>query len=72
MSRDAMVRHSDDGGHTWSNWRVISLGQAGQYDRRVRLWANGHFINRIFHVRVASPCKRDLLAVSVNVKATNR
>lgn len=67
-----MIRHSDDGGHTWSNWRILSLGEQGQYDKRVRLWSNGQFVNRIFHVRVSSPCKRDLLAAVANVKATNR
>lgn len=72
MSREVMICHSDDGGHTYSNWRILSLGEQGQYDKRVRLWANGQFVNRIFKVRSSSFCRRDLLAAVANVKVTSR
>ena len=31
-----MLRYSDDGGRTWSNWRYLTLGAVGQYLARAR------------------------------------
>lgn len=59
--RKVFICYSDDKGHTWSNWRERSLGEVGEYKKRVRLWRLGKFVDRIFKVRVSSPIRRDLL-----------
>lgn len=65
--RHVFICYSDDGGHTWSNLRILSLGEQGDYRKRVRLHRLGRFRNRIFKIRVSSPIKRDLLGAVANV-----
>lgn len=60
-NRKVEICYSDDGGHNWSNWREASLGEIGQYGKRVRFNRFGTFRNRVWKIRVASPVKRDLL-----------
>lgn len=55
---------SDDGGHTWNNWKSRSLGKIGEYGKRVRYHRLGRFRNRAFHIRISDPIKRDFLAAS--------
>lgn len=59
--RKVFICYSDDGGRNWSNWRERSLGEVGEYQKRVRLHLLGKFQNRIFKIRVSSPIRRDLL-----------
>lgn len=59
--RKVFVCYSDDGGRNWSNWRERSLGEVGEYGKRVRFHGYGRFRNRVFKIRVSSPVQRDLL-----------
>lgn len=61
--RKVFVCYSDDGGRNWSNWRERSLGEIGEYNKRIRLNCLGSFRNRLMRIRVSSPVKRDLLGV---------
>ncbi len=63
--RKVLISYSDDGGRNWSNWRERSLGEVGEYAKRVRFWRLGRFRNRIYRIRVSSPVKRDLLGAVV-------
>jgi hypothetical protein len=56
--------YSDDGGKTFSTWRQGTLGAIGAYTNRVRFHGLGRFRQRLFHIRVADPVKRDLVAAS--------
>lgn len=69
--RKVFLCYSDDGGHTWSNWRERSLGEQGQHEKRVRFSRLGSFRARIWRVRVSSPIKRDLLGGVVQLVRTN-
>lgn len=53
--------YSDDGGRTWTNWRQGSLGAVGEYGKRVRFHGLGRARQRMFHVRVSDPIRRDLM-----------
>lgn len=55
-------RYSKDGGNTWSNWRPVSMGDIGQYAVRCRFSRLGSARQWVFHTRVASPFKRDMVA----------
>ncbi|KRG69125.1 hypothetical protein [Pseudoxanthomonas dokdonensis] len=68
--RKVQISYSDDGGRNWSNWRERSLGELGEYGKRVRFWRLGRFRNRIYRIRVSSPIKRDLLGGVVNIQVT--
>lgn len=53
--RDVMVAVSKDFGHTWGSWREKSLGQLGQYPRRVRMRRFGESPQFCLRIRVTSP-----------------
>lgn len=55
------IRWSDDGGYTFANFRQRSLGETGQYNKNIRVHGMGKFKDRVFHLRVSDPVKRDLL-----------
>src|ERR1700741_266903 len=62
--------YSNDGGYNFTKWRPKSLGGNGKYGKRLRFWKIGSCVNRVFRIRVASPCKRDLIAASIKLDGT--
>jgi hypothetical protein len=57
---EAMLRWSDDGGHTWSNEHWASMGRIGQYGRRVfwrRLGMTMKLRDRVYEVSGTDPVK---------------
>lgn len=51
----AMLRFSDDGGYTWSNERLASIGLTGQYKNRA-IWRRlGQTREKVFEVTVSDP-----------------
>jgi hypothetical protein len=50
-----MLRWSDDGGHTWSNERMVSAGAIGAYKARVKFNRLGSGRDRVFEVSVSDP-----------------
>jgi hypothetical protein len=66
----AMLRYSDDGGYTWTNFREASLGATGHYRDRVQFLRLGSFRNRIWDIRVSSPVPRDLLGAVLVASGT--
>lgn len=45
-----VMQYSNDGGHTWSNERLCSVGKAGQYSKRVFWLGCGAGRERVFRV----------------------
>lgn len=60
------MRFSDDGGRNWSTMYQRSIGQIGQYAIPVKFPRLGRFLNRLFHIRVSDPVKRDLIAATIH------
>ena len=52
---------SDDGGHTWSNARYISIGGIGEYGKRALAHHLGTARDRVFRVRGSDPVKYVLI-----------
>ncbi|WP_162818214.1 hypothetical protein [Aquirhabdus parva] len=50
-----MVSWSDDYGHTWSNNRLLPLGNVGEYRKRVETRRMGAARDRVFRVRCTDP-----------------
>lgn len=69
--RKVFLCYSDDGGRNWSNWRERSLGETGEYNKRIRFNRLGSFRERIWRIRVSSPVKRDIIAASAQLIRTN-
>lgn len=53
----AMLRWSDDGGHTWSNEHTASMGAIGEYKARATWRRLGSSRDRTFEVSMTDPVK---------------
>ncbi len=63
----AMLRYSDDGGHTWSNERWLSIGQIGEYSQRVKWNRLGITRGRTYEVIVSDAVKRNIINAYLGV-----
>jgi hypothetical protein len=61
-----MMRYSDDSGKTWSNWKYLSLGNAGNYKQRVRATRLGVSRNRVWNFRVTDDVNCSLIQAVFN------
>lgn len=62
---ECVIRWSDDGGFTWSNDHVITLGKVGDYKHRAKITRMGWGRDRVFEVEMADPVYR--VVVSANI-----
>jgi hypothetical protein len=70
----AMLRWSDDGGHTWSNEHWTDLGRIGQYGRRAfwrRLGMTQKLRDRVYEVSGTDPVKIVILGAELLISPTN-
>jgi len=65
--RVVAFRYSRDGGHNWSGWVERSLGEVGDFQKRVRRYRMGQGRQWVFDVRVTSPVQADLIAASIQL-----
>ncbi len=49
------IRWSDDGGYTYSNFHLMSLGKTGKYSTRVIKRLLGQSRDRVFHIQCSEP-----------------
>lgn len=63
----AMLRWSDDGGHTWSNSHWASMGQIGQYRTRARWRRLGVSRDRVFELTITDPVKVCIIGATAEV-----
>jgi hypothetical protein len=71
---EAMLRWSDDGGHTWSNEHWASMGRIGQYGRRVfwrRLGMTQKLRDRVYEVSGTDPVKIAIIGAELLISPTN-
>lgn len=52
-----MLRWSNDGGHTWSNQRTVSVGAIGGYSARAKFHRLGQGRNRVWEISMSDPVK---------------
>ncbi|WP_369916537.1 hypothetical protein AB8810_11130 [Xanthomonas sp. NCPPB 3005] len=67
--RKVEICYSKDGGNNWSNWREYTLGEMGEFSRRIRIKRLGSGRNWVFKIRVSSPVKRDLYGAVASIEA---
>lgn len=63
-----MLEWSDDGGHTWSETRYLTIGKIGQYGYRALTHHLGSSRDRIFRIRTSDPVKYVLIAAVAHVE----
>jgi len=71
---EAMLRWSDDGGHTWSSEHWRSMGKIGEYGRRIiwrRLGMTEKLRDRVYEVSGTDPVKIALMGAELLVSPTN-
>lgn len=67
-----MLRFSDDGGHTWSNIKTVSIGAIGEYSARAIFRRLGQARNRVWEISMTDPCKFAVFGAFAKVrKGTN-
>lgn len=65
------LRYSKDGGHNWSDWRRLELGDTGDFVKRIETRRIGRGRQFVFEVRVTDPVKADILAASLQIEQTD-
>ena len=69
-----MLRWSDDGGHTWSNEHLASMGRIGEYFKRVfwrRLGMTLKLRDRVYEVSGTDPVKVAIVGAELLLDGTN-
>jgi hypothetical protein len=69
----AMLRWSDDGGHTWSNEHWAGMGQIGEYNRRVfwrRLGMTLKLRDRVYEISGTDPVKIAIMGAELIASPT--
>lgn len=61
----AMLRWSDDGGHTWSNVHSRSFGAIGKYKTRAVWRRLGVTYGRVYELSITDPVKRVIIGASL-------
>lgn len=56
-----MLRHSNDGGHTWSNTRTATMGKVGEYGMRCKFERLGSGRQRVWEVSITDPVNAVIL-----------
>ena len=70
----AMLRWSDDGGHTWSNEHWTSMGRIGEYGHRTiwrRLGMTVKLRDRVYEVSGTDPVKIAIVGAELHASPTN-
>jgi hypothetical protein len=70
----AMLRWSDDGGHTWSNEHWVSIGRIGAYGQRAiwrRLGMTMKLRDRVYEVSGTDPVKLVIIDAELMISGTN-
>jgi len=66
----AMLRWSDDGGHSWSDERWASMGKQGEYTRRA-IWRRlGQARDRVYEVKSTEPIKQIWISAYLDMQAS--
>jgi hypothetical protein len=66
-SSQVLMRYSDDGGMTWSNWTTERLGAIGNYGTIARFRSLGFGRNRVFQIRVTDPIYMALIGATLDI-----
>lgn len=66
--RKVQIQVSKDGGYNYGAQREKSLGEKGQYGKRVRFANFGDSLQMDLKIRVTSPCGADLMGAVADIE----
>lgn len=61
------LQYSRDGGRNWSNYKERSLGEVGEYRKRVQFHRLGQHRQAVIRFRVSSPIKATCLGAVAQI-----
>ena len=67
----AMLKWSNDSGHTWSSERLASIGKIGEYNKRLIFRRLGQGRGRIFELTISDPVKIALIDAYASAELLN-
>lgn len=67
--RFVQFRYSKNGGQTWSDWRTASMGEVGDFTKRVTFRRLGQSRQWTFHIRMTVPAT--VIAASVQIEGND-
>jgi len=71
---EVMLRWSDDGGHTWSNYHTAPIGKIGEHYKRVffrRLGMTLKLRDRVYELSMTDPVKTAIVGAELLLSGTN-
>ena len=71
MTRTVQIRYSKDGGNNWSGWVDRSLGEVGDFMKRVKVHRFGKGRQWVFDIRVTSPIPAHLIAAAYQLEGSD-
>jgi hypothetical protein len=60
-----MMRYSNDGGHTWSNESLRSIGQVGEYAKRIQWYRLGVGTEWVFEFSLTEAIKFSIISAAI-------
>lgn len=69
MSRRVMIRISKDSGRTWGNWKFRSLGELGEYAKKVSVGPLGMGWQFEAEIKVVDPFRANFVGAAALVEA---
>jgi hypothetical protein len=67
LNPQLVLRWSNDGGHTWSNEKMVSIGKTGEYSARAKFNRLGHGRNRVWEISMTDPVKFSIFGAVAEV-----
>lgn len=64
-----LMSYSDDGGRTYTNDREGSMGDVGQYRKRIKWNRVGKFYQRVIRLRISAPVRRAIISAEAELEA---
>jgi hypothetical protein len=62
-----ILRWSNDGGFTWGNDHILSIGKQGEYTKRAMVRRCGSARDRVFEIEVTDPVYRVVVSANINM-----
>ena len=62
-----MVRYSDDGGYTWSAIDSYSIGETGDYLKKIELFQQGKAFQRVYELTYTDPTDFTLYSAHADI-----
>jgi hypothetical protein len=64
---EVLFRYSDDFGRTFNNYRKVTLGDVGEYNKKLQFYNLGRMEVRLFEISTSGNSRRELIAAILDL-----